>query len=155
VPDGVKPPEVPFLYRGALASPIGLGIVGVSGREDTARRIMKAVVTYLRHGVLYYHYAIKDIPETGPGSGAYGPINHMFPITPVELREGCIVGKERIITCVSGAFAWPAPGKPAVRVFDLDGREVPHAFAVTRAGRNWNVDVKLKDWAEIVVIEQE
>lgn len=153
VPDGIKPPEVPFLYRGALASPIGLGIVGASGQEDTARRVMKAVVTYLRHGVLYYHYAIKDIPETGPGSGAYGPINHMFPITPVELREGGIVGKERIITCVSGAFVWLAADKPAVHLFDLDGRESAHAFAITRSGKGWKVDVKLKDWAEIAVIE--
>ena len=153
VPDGIKPPEVAFLYRGALASPIGLGIVGVSGQEDTARRVMKAVVTYLRHGVLYYHYSIKDIPETGPGSGAYGPINHMFPITPIELREGSIVGKERIITCVSGAFAWPAADRPAVHLFDLDGRETTHTFAVTRSRKGWKVDVQLKDWAEIAVIE--
>jgi hypothetical protein len=154
-PDGIKPPEVPFLYRGALASPVGLGIVGVSGTEDTARRIMKAVITYLRHGVLYYHYAIKDIPETGPGSGAYGPINHMFPITPVELREGCVVGRERIITCVSGAFVWPAADKPAIHRFDLDGREIRHAFHITRSGKDWKVDVKLKDWAEIAIIEME
>lgn len=153
VADGIKPPEVAFLYRGALASPIGLGIVGVSGQEDTARRVMKAVVTYLRHGMLYYHYSIKDIPETGPGSGEYGPINHMFPITPVELREGCIVGKERIVTCVSGTFVWPAPAKPSVLLFDLNGREIPHTFAVTRSGKGWNVDMQLKDWAEIAIIE--
>ncbi len=152
VPDGIKPPEVAFLYRGALASPIGLGIVGVSGQEDTARRVMKAVVTYLRHGVLYYHYSIKDIPETGPGSGAYGPINHMFPITPVELREGCLVGTERIITCVSGAFTWPLKDKPAVYLFDLDGRETVHNFTITRSRKGWTVNVKLKDWAEIAVI---
>jgi hypothetical protein len=153
VADGMKPPAVPFLYRGALASPIGLGIVGVSGQEDTARRVMKAIVTYLRHGVLYYHYAIKDIPETGPGSGEYGPINHMFPITPMALHEGWIEGRERIITCVSGAFVWPARNKPAVRMFDLDGREKSHNFTPTRSGKGWKVDVKLKDWAEIAVIE--
>ena len=153
VPDGVKPPEVPFLYRGALASPIGLGIVGASGQEDTARRVMKAIVTYLRHGVLYYHYAIKDIPEIGPGSGDYGPINHMFPITPVELREGCVVGKERIVTCVSGVFDWPAPGKPIVHLFDRDGREIIPTFAITRSRKGWKADLKLKDWAEIGVIE--
>ncbi|MDW8368432.1 MAG: hypothetical protein RMK49_21515, partial [Abditibacteriales bacterium] len=102
VPDGVKPPEVPFLYRGVLASPIGLGVVGAPDKQDTARRIMKAVITYLRHGMVYYHYAIGDIPETGEGSGAYGPINHMFPLTPIALHEGWIEGAERIITAVSG-----------------------------------------------------
>jgi len=155
VPDGTKPPEVPFLYRGALASPIGLGILGVSGQEDTARRVMKAVVTYLRHGVLYYHYAIQDIPETGPGSGGYGPINHMFPITPVELHEGSIIGKERIVTCVSGKFDWPIESRPVVRLFGLDGREINHAFAITRYGKGWRVDVKLKDWAEVAVVEHQ
>lgn len=153
VPDGIKPPEVPFLYRGALASPIGLGIVGVSGQEDTARRVMKAIVTYLRHGVLYYHYAIKDIPQTGPGSGEYGPVNHMFPITPVELREGCLIGKERIITCVSGTFVWSARSKPVVHLFDLDGREKTNTVAITRSRKGWKIDLKLRDWAEIAVVE--
>ncbi len=152
-PDGTKPPEVPFLYRGALASPIGLGIVGVSGQEDTARRLMKALITYLRHGLLYYHYAIKDIPESGAGSGEYGPINHMFPLTAVELREGCIVGSERIITCVSGTFTWPRTTAPAARFFDLDGREQPQAYSVTRSDKGWDVHLKLRDWAEIAVVE--
>ena len=153
VADGVKPPAVPFLYRGAPASPIGLGIVGVRGKEDTARRVMKAIVTYLRHGMLYYHYAIKDIPEIGPGSGNYGPVNHMFPIMPVALHDGCIEGKERIVTCVSRTFIWRKPVRPVVHLFDLEGREKPQTFVIRRAGRGWKVDVKLRDWAEIAVIE--
>jgi hypothetical protein len=152
-PDGVKPPEVPYLYRGALASPIGLGIVGVSGKQDTARRIMRAVITYLRHGMVYYHYAIGDIPATGEGSGEYGPINHSFPITPIALHEGWIEGEERTITCVSGNFVWRQRRKPTVHLFDLDGREKPHNFAVTHARDGWTVQVRLRDWTEIAVIE--
>jgi hypothetical protein len=153
VAEGVKPPAVPYLYRGALASPIGLGIVGVPGREDTARRIMRAVVTYLRHGVLYYHYAIADIPAAGPGSGEYGPINHSFPVTPVALHEGWIQGKERTITCVSGAFPWRQPRKPTVYRFDLDGREKAPDVKLDRVGEGWQVQLHLRDWAEIAVIE--
>ncbi|MBI2928666.1 MAG: LamG domain-containing protein [Verrucomicrobia bacterium] len=153
-PDGVKPPLVPYLLRGALASPIGLGIVGASGKEDTARRLMKALVTYLRHGVLYYHYAIKDIPETGAGSGEYGPINHMFPITPVALHEGWIEGKERTITCVSGDYTWRGASRPIVRAFDLDGRERPPDVVVTQRGHTWRVRLRVRDWSEIAVVSE-
>jgi hypothetical protein len=114
---------------------------------------MKALITYLRHGVLYYHYAIKDIPATGPGSGEYGPINHMFPITVVALHEGWIEGKERLITCVSGMFVWPGRTKPVIHVFDLDGRQKAHGFAITRSGRGWKVRVELADWVEFAIVE--
>jgi len=152
-PEGVKPPETPMLYRGALASPIGLGIVGQSGKQDTARRIMRALITYLRHGLLYYHYAIEDIPASGPGSGEYGPINRMFPLTPLSLHEGWIEGRERTITCVSGSYRWRGKAKPTVHRFDLDGREKPCDVVFTRAGSGWKVGVALRDWAEIAVIE--
>jgi hypothetical protein len=150
--DGEKPPRVPVLYRGALATPIGLGIVGHPDRQDTARRVMKAIITYLRHGMLYYHYAIEDIPETGPGSGEYGPINHMFPITPITLNEGWIEGKERTITCVSGMYTWRHRNKPTIHLFDLNGREKPHNARLTRFNEGWKVQVKLRDWAEIAVM---
>jgi len=152
-PDGKEPPALAPLFRGNLATPIGLGILGKPELQDTARRIMKAVITYLRHGALYYHYFIEDIPTSGPGSGEYGPINHMYPITPLELHKGWILGKERIITCVSGTYTWSHASRPAVYRFDLTGREIPHSFAVRRLPQGWKVEVKITDWAEIVVIE--
>lgn len=62
---------------------------------------MKSLVTYLRHGLLCYplDYA-GSMPETGPDSGEYGPINQVFPMTPVRLFEGGIEAKERTITYV-------------------------------------------------------
>ena len=77
----------------------------------------------------------------------------MFPLTPVALHEGWIARNERIVTCVSGKFVWLARNKPAVLLFDLDGREKSHNSTPTRSGKDWKVDVKLKDWAEIAVIE--
>ena len=153
VEDGQEPPLVIDILKGNLATPIGLGIMQQPGKTDTAKTIMKTVVAYLRHGALYYHYAIEDIPETGEGSGEYGPINHMFPITPLELHKGWIIGKERIITCVSGDYAWPLPARPGTRLFDLHGREVQHEFPVTQTGDGWRVSVRLSDWAQIAVIE--
>ncbi|NPV46685.1 MAG: LamG domain-containing protein [Armatimonadetes bacterium] len=152
--DGQKPAALPSMLRSSLASPIGLGIIGQPQLKDTARRIMKAVVTYLRHGMLYYHYAIEDIPREGPGSGEYGPINHMFPITIVGLHEGWIEGKERIITCVSGTYWWNDPNPPQVRVFDLDGRLVYLDPQVDRIGERYQVHLSLDDWAQIAVIER-
>jgi hypothetical protein len=151
--DGQKPAVLPSMLRSSLASPIGLGIIGQPQLKDTARRIMKAVVTYLRHGMLYYHYAIEDIPETGPGSGEYGPINHMFPITITGLHEGWVEGKERTITCVSGTYCWAGSAPPRVLVFDLNGREVDKRPLVKAQGKSYVVRLKLRDWAEVAVIE--
>lgn len=155
VTDGVEPPEVPRLFSGALASPIGLGILAPAAKTDTARRINKALITYLRHGMLYYHYdwASGEIAESGPGSGEYGSINHMFPMTIVRLEEGWIEGRERTITCVSGSYLRPQGSRPTVHLFDLDGREKPHGFVVSPVAGGWQVQIALRDWCEIAVIE--
>ena len=104
-----SPAGLTGLFRSNLGSPIGLGILGHPEKHDTAQRLMKALVTYLRHGMVYYHYFLEEIPLEGEGSGEYGPVNHMLPITPVELGEGFIIGKERTVTCVSGTYAWKRP----------------------------------------------
>lgn len=152
-PDGQKPPLLPALCRSHLGSMIGLGILGHPELQDTARRLMKAVVTYLRHAMLYYHYFIEDIPEQGPGSGEYGPINHMFPITPLELGEGFIRGKERIITCISGQFRWEQARRPLVLGFDLNGRPAPIQASLKQTGPSWQITLSIQDWAQIAVIE--
>ena len=153
-PDGEKPPLSSYLLRGALASPIALGLSdGKKGLQDTAQRTIKGVIGYLRHGLLYYHYHIKPIPVTGPGSGKNGPINHMFPITPVSLNEGWIEGKERTITCISGDYNWKNEREPKILLFDLNGRQLDHQFKSVRTEDGWRVKIDLKDWAQIAVIE--
>lgn len=152
-PTGQKPGGLNGLFRSNLASPIGLGILGHPEKHDTAQRLMKALVTYLRHGMVYYHYFLEDIPETGDGSGEYGPVNHMMPITPVALGEGFIVGRERTVTCVSGTYEWTGAQAPSVLVFDMNGRQVEFEPALTKTGKGWRVGLKLQDWAQIAVIE--
>jgi hypothetical protein len=104
--------------------------------------------------LLYSYYGI-NIPETGPGSGEYGPINHMFPITPVELHEGWIVGKERIITARGLDVHWEKNGQPVAHLFDLTGREVDWGdrCQITKEDNGWRVKLALKDWMEIAVVE--
>ena len=55
----------------------------------------------------------------------------MFPITPLELHEGYIVGRERIVTNRSGRFGWGDSSRHEVHVFDDQGREVPGFKAPT------------------------
>jgi len=155
-PDGEKPPLRAYPCKGHFSTPISLGVrpnrYGKKGEGNYTKIIMKGAIAYLRHGLLYYHYGT-EIPGDCQGAGAYGAINHMFPITPIELHEGWIVGKERTVTCVSGTYRWLAKRKPKVLVFDMAGYPVtPHAVINVNAGR-WQVELELNDWAEIAVLE--
>jgi hypothetical protein len=88
--------------------------------------------------------------------GEYGPVKNMFPLTPVELGEGFIIGKERIITCVSRDFLWPHAQKPHVLLFDERGRKVlsdSQMIAITKGNDGWKVAIHLRDWYQIAIIE--
>lgn len=149
-PEGKEPPPVIRCFRGLLASPLGLGVTDAGPAENVARRLMKTLLVYLRHGMVYYHYVLRDIP---PDQGGYGPVNHLFPLTPVGLHKGWIEGKERLVSCVSGRFRWRGAEKPAVHLFDLTGRAKPAHVVFRRGAPGWTVELDLHDWAEVAVIE--
>ena len=156
-PEGERPPIHGRLCKAHLASPVALGVrphrYGEErGKNDYAKIVMLTAIHYLRHGVLYYHYGTY-IPGSGPGGGEHGPINHMFPITPKRLGEGFIVGKERIVTCVSKTFEWSGKDRPKIRLFDIRGRTKDHDMKATQRDGKWLVDVRLADWQEIAVLE--
>ena len=99
-----------------LYSPIALGDhLTEHSEEDAYQTMLKA----LDYGCVYYWYSdLNVIPK-------YFTLTHyMFPITPIELHEGYIIGKERIITNRSGVFGWNDNAKHEVHVFDQSGREV-------------------------------
>lgn len=147
---GEKPPFVTELLRGSLASPIGLGIVSNPNHPNRADTLGRAVMSYLRHGVLYAHYALGDVP---PEEGEYGVVNHLFPITPIELGEGILVGRERTVTVRSGEFPAPRTGRePTVRAFDLLGRELPPPEWVWSKEKG-TVALKGRDWTFFALIE--
>jgi hypothetical protein len=127
----------------------------IADHAELSEGLMLGLIAYLRQGLLYYHYTYPDLPETGPGSGEYGPVNHMFPFTPVALHEGWIEGRERILTCVSGDYTWKHSAKPAVRLFGLDGREKTNRARIKRSASGWNINLPLMDWAEIAVISED
>jgi len=112
---------------------------------------MRTVIAHLRFGILYDCYGT-DSPPAGERGGEYGPLNHRFPFTPVELREGWGLGEERLLTCVSGTFPWPHAAEPRVLLFDSRGREKPADAELRRDGDAWRVTVTLEDWWEVAVV---
>lgn len=151
-----KPPLFARMCGGHLSTPIGLGYRPIRlkphGKGNEARIVMKTLVTYLRHGGLAYYY-YTEIPKEGPGSGEFGPYNHMYPITPVKLGEGFIIGKERIITAISGTYPWNHEEKPEALVFDMTGRPKDAQAEIKKTGNGWSVKLTIQDWENIAVIE--
>ena len=100
----------------------------------------------LMRGALYYHYC--------GGTGCPSLTSKMFPFTPVELHGGWLVGKERILTAVSGEFGWRGE-RPDVDVFVFDelGREVkdyPYSVKDAERGRIFTLELKVAHCAAIV-----
>ena len=100
----------------------------------------------LKRGALYYHYV--------GNTGCPSLTSKMYPFTPIELHGGWLVGKERILTAVSGDFGWRGE-KPEVDVFVFDelGREVkdyPYSVKDTEQGRIFTLELKADHCAAIV-----
>jgi hypothetical protein len=143
-------PYQPTLAKGQLASPIGLGHSFPS--NGSAEFFMRTVIAHLHFGLLYYYYGCK-FPADGELGGEFGPVNHMFPFTPVELHDGWILGEERLITCRSGHYEWRGEKKPDVLLFDAHGRDKSIQPSISGDSGKWKIDIQLTDWREIAVVE--
>ena len=88
-----------------------------------------------------------------PEEGGFGPINHTFPFTPVELHEGYILGKERIITKVSGLYGWGDPSSHEVHVFNEKGEEATDFKApwVKRNGQTFTELRIAEGWSAAII----
>ena len=151
---GTKPPALNYLFFSHLNSPLGLGACGGSAK-DPARWLMEVTIIYLRHGMVFYHYNMAEPAMAEENEDTFGIAKHMFPITPVELGEGFLVGKERILTTVSMDRLWEKPGKPTALIFDINARPVDPTvrFEVRPDDGKWRITLKLTDWAEAAVVE--
>jgi len=154
-----KPPEFRWQSVSHLGCPLALGLrprryIDVTKRPNRAAEVQtKGVITALRNGLLYYVY-IYDINADGKSdSGSFDMFERMFPFTPVELNEGFVVGKERVITAVSRKFSVGGKQKPRCTHYNKRGIPKTADFAVSGKPDNWQVDVKINDWNEIAIIE--
>jgi len=117
-----------FLINMHLSSPIALG----NHDNDNDDRIRaKMVQRALNYAGVIYGYSWGDQPQ------GFHYMHVMFPITPVELRPGMILGRERIITNRSGSYGWPDGSKAEVYVFDGEGKPVlsPSVKQVRQGGK--------------------
>ena len=148
------PPDSSGCAMNQLSTPLAYG--PHRSEECDATRLMARVRAYLRYGCLYIHTSVRNsFPSEGEGSGEYGPINHMYPITPIELHRGWVKGRERIVSCVSYTTTWDRQEKPVALRFDAVGRDKPVGTAAVISGRPgaWEITVKIDDWKEFLIIE--
>lgn len=128
-----------------MHSPIALGDHLTERSEADAYRMM---LTALDYGCLYHWYNdLTVIPEYPTQT------EHMYPITPMELHDGWIVGKERIITKRSGLFGWGDKSRHEVHAYDENGRELRDFKApqVERDGMNF-CELRLAEgWSAVVI----
>ena len=99
-----------------LFTPLGLG------DHITERTELDCYRNMLRHldfGCLYYYYHQQVEPFTH-----YTLSRYMFPTTPIELHEGYILAKERILTNRSGNYSFGGNEKAEAHFFDANGYEV-------------------------------
>ena len=103
-----------WIFYSHLYTPIQLGDASTYGH--TAEENMADIRNAMHNGALYYYY----------GNTAASPTitSKMYPFTPIEIHSSWLMGKERILTCVSGDFGWYG-GKnlSEIFVYDASGKQ--------------------------------
>ncbi len=108
--------------------PLGLGN---HHDDNTVAEAARNALGILQQSGLYYgHHYVRE-PEDW---NFFAP---MFPFTPVELRDGVIIGEDRIVTATSGRFGWPDGAEAEVFVVGGEGLRVeePDVTEVTEDGK--------------------
>jgi hypothetical protein len=137
----VETSSISNLLLAQLYSPIQLGDHLTERNEVDCYRNM---VRGLDFGGIYYWYR-PEIIATHPTLTSY-----MFPITPINLGHGYIIGEERILTNRSGFFGWGDKSNFEAVVFDTHGNQtdeiqIPRVerdgqiFAEVRIGEGYSV----------------
>lgn len=128
-----------------LFTPIALGDHLTERSEVDAYRVMLRALDY---GCVYYWYNDLTVVPTHPHLTRF-----MFPITPLELHKGFIIGEERIITNRSGLFGWGDDSGHEVSVFDDAGRRRADFKAPTvRRGKRTLTELRIAEgWSAAVI----
>ncbi|MBI2301823.1 MAG: hypothetical protein HYU66_23205 [Armatimonadetes bacterium] len=130
-----------------LYSPIALGDHLTERSEKDAYGTMLAALDY---GCVYHWYNDVTVIPTHHTLTQY-----MYPITPLELHSGYVIGRERVVTKVSGLFGWGDGAAHEVHVYNDEGVEVPdfaaptvkrdgQTFTELRIGEGWSAAIVRK-----------
>lgn len=136
-----------FIEGGNGPSNMGFGhlsavplVLGNLGDETTRKGVFESVRLCLSAGCIYSPMAVNLLLE--------GPDNFvckLYPITVRELGAGFVIGEERLVTTVSGSYAWPGRAASVRRyIYDADGNLQPVAAPRKMAARQ-KLDVKVPD----------
>lgn len=110
VPRFVEVNSFSNLTQQNLSTPLGLGTM--LGAEDPASLATMAMGMLAKGGVLI-PYQLGD--QVAPF------LREFFPLTPLRLESGAVLGRERILTSRSGRFGWRSGAASRVEVFGPDG----------------------------------
>jgi hypothetical protein len=131
--------------RAHLYSPIALGDHLTERSQQDAYETMLAALDY---GCVYHWYNDMTVTPTHKTI-----TSQMFPITPLELHQGYLIGEERIVTKVSGIYGWGDTSQHEVHVYDDKGEEVADFEApFVEANGQTTTELRLaEDWSAVIV----
>lgn len=81
------------------------------------------------------------------------PLKAMWPIAYREMREGAVIGKDKIVTAISGYFGFGDNSRITYRFFDNKGKLQKRDFRIVKKDGADYLEVLIKT-GEIVVIER-
>lgn len=119
---------------------------GMKSMQDYYLKMMDS----LDYGVLG-NFSFLNVPT---GNDVWPTIaEHMYPTTPLELHEGYVIGKERIVTKVSGLYGWNDNSRHTVRVFNAAGQEVrKHGMKTVAIDGKTFTEIRLaSDWSAVII----
>ena len=128
------------MVRTHLHTPLTVrGAEDPTDRDRCFQQVVHNVRSNLRHGNLYAFYAswvdLKHSIST----------DHIYPITPVELHEGYLVGRKKIVTIRPGRYGWKTTDADhiVVHLYNSRGEKVPFRSKVFVEGDSRLVNVEL------------
>ncbi len=122
--DNQRNPEGQALAMAHLFSPIGYGQSIKSDKDITS-----TIRNYLNYGGLLYYSLL-------PYIGSNNPMQKIYPVTPLELHAGYIIGAEKTITIRSGKYGWNDSSRLTVSIYDENGTLIPRPTNVVLTSEN-------------------
>ena len=135
------------IYKSNLGCIIGLA---TNHPEKNPADAYAHVYNFLKRGGLYYaDVSIPVIPQN------YF-VQYMFPTTPIEIYDGIILAKERIITCKSGSFTLPDDAQAQVVAVNQEGLVVEHSTLVKeiKIGNSFKYEVRIPSNYIVILIKK-
>ncbi|PJB74125.1 MAG: hypothetical protein CO095_05110 [Armatimonadetes bacterium CG_4_9_14_3_um_filter_58_7] len=109
--------------------------------EDIRDKLWNANL-YLFSAPMFYHLFTHENLAT-----------YQYPITPIELDEGVIIGRERLLTLRSGKFGWPGEKwRGELLLFDAEQRVTERK--PTRGDKNGYVALQLQQAQAAVIVRR-